>query len=179
MTEFIHLPGIGGSGKSHWQTCWEETNPAIRRFRPANWDQPDLEDWIGALERAVREARTPPVLVAHSLACLLVAHWHQASSSPIKGAFLVSVPDPSSPAFPSQAAGFAKVPQRRFSFPSLIVASSNDPYGSLSYANSRAQQWGSALTAIGAFGHINDQSGLGDWPEGHALLTDFAAEVGS
>ena len=177
MTEFIHLPGIGGSGESHWQTRWEETNPAIRRFQPANWDQPDLKDWIGALEQAVQEARTPPVLVAHSLACLLVAHWHQASSSPIKGAFLVSVPDPSSPIFPLQAAGFAKVPERRLSFPSLIVASSNDPYGPLSYARARADQWGSALAAVGALGHINGQSGLGDWPEGRALLTKFAAEV--
>ena len=131
-----------------------------------------------ALERAVREARTPPVLVAHSLACLLVAHWHQASSSPIEAAFLVSVPDPSSDIFPAQAAGFAKVPQQRLSFPSLIVASTNDPYGSLAYARTRAGQWGSALAVVGAFGHINDQSGLGNWPEGWTLLTDFAAEAG-
>lgn len=174
MTEFIHLPGIGGSGQSHWQTRWEETNPAIRRFQPTSWDQPDLEDWIEAVERAIREARTPPILVAHSLACLLVAHWHRASSSPIKGAFLVSVPDPSSTSFPAQAAGFADVPRERLSFPSLIVASTNDPYGSLPYVQARANQWGSALTVIGAFGHINGQSGLDNWPEGWALLTDFA-----
>jgi len=178
MTEFIHLPGIGGSGSSHWQTRWEEVNPAIRRFRPADWDQPDLKDWIGALERSVREARTPPVLVAHSLACLLVAHWHRTSASPIKGAFLVSVPDPSSSSFPSQAASFAEVPRERLSFPSFIVASTDDPYGSLAYARARAEQWGSGLAVIGAFGHINSQSGLGNWPEGRALLTDFAAEVG-
>ena len=174
MTEFIHLPGIGGSGESHWQTRWEETNPAIRRFQPGNWDQPDLKDWIGALERAVREARTPPVLVAHSLACLLVAHWHQASSSPIKGAFLVAVPDPLSSIFPPKAAGFAEVPRARLPFPSLIVASANDPYGSLPYVRTRAEQWSSAVTVIGACGHINGESGLGDWPEGRALLMDFA-----
>ncbi|HXV30329.1 MAG TPA: alpha/beta hydrolase [Sinorhizobium sp.] len=177
MTEFIHLPGIGGSGKSHWQTFWEEANPAIRRFEPANWDEPDLEDWIEALERAIRQARTPPVLVAHSLACLLIAHWHHRVSSPIKGAFLVAVPDPSSTAFPAQAAGFADVPQGRLDFPSLVVASTNDPYGSLSYAQTRAEQWGSELATVGAVGHINGQSELGVWPEGLALLKDFASRA--
>ncbi|MBW8880368.1 MAG: alpha/beta hydrolase, partial [Asticcacaulis sp.] len=41
-------------------------------------------------------------------------------------------------------------------------------------AEARAAQWGSRLKVIGAAGHINSASGLGDWPEGCALLNDFA-----
>ena len=177
MTAIIHLPGIGNSGKTHWQSHWENTDPSIRRFQPASWDEPDLSDWIAALEKAVRAAPTPPVLVAHSLACLLVAHWHEVSDLPVKGAMLVAVPDPASPAFPSQAAGFADVPGKRFRFPSLIVASTDDPYGSLPYAERRAEQWGSELKVIGAAGHINGQSDLGEWPEGLALLGNFASRL--
>ncbi|AHG44089.1 hypothetical protein RLEG12_12995 [Rhizobium leguminosarum bv. trifolii CB782] len=177
MTEFIHLPGIGNSGNTHWQSRWEEANPAIRRFTPRNWDKPDLSDWMEALDEAVRGAKTPPVLVAHSLACLLVAHWHPLAPSRIKGAFLAAVPDPLSSSFPADAAGFADVPEAQFGFRSLIVASTNDPYGSLPYAEMRARQWGSELKIIGAAGHINGQSDLGDWPEGLALLTDFANQT--
>ncbi|SHM94698.1 RBBP9/YdeN family alpha/beta hydrolase [Roseibium suaedae] len=177
MAEFIHLPGIGNSGEMHWQSRWEAADPAIRRFKPASWDQPDLTDWIAALERAVSAAETPPVLVAHSLACLLVAHWQKASTLPVKGAFLVAVPDPKSAVFPAQAASFVHPPEERLRFPSLILASSNDPYGSQHYAETRAAQWGSDLTVIGAAGHINGQSGLGDWPEGRGLLTAFVKRL--
>ncbi len=177
MTAIIHLPGIGNSGELHWQSRWESADPAIRRFAPANWDEPDLPDWIAALDEAVRAAETPPLLVAHSLACLLVAHWQEVSDLPVKGAMLVAVPDPASAAFPPQAAGFADVPDKRFRFPSLIVASTDDPYGSLLYAERRARQWGSEVKVIGAAGHINGQSGLGDWPQGLALLKDFASRL--
>lgn len=174
MTEFIHLPGIGDSGPDHWQTRWEIADPSIRRFAPSSWHEPDLADWIEATERAVRSAKEPPVLVAHSLACLLVAHWHHVSDLQVRGAFLVAVPDPLSPGFPAQAAGFADVPQAPFRFPSIIVASTNDPYGSFDFAQERAVQWGSELKAVGAAGHINDQSDLGAWPQGLTLLRDFS-----
>jgi len=173
VTEFIHLPGIGNSGPSHWHSRWEQTDARARRFAPSNWTKPHLPDWIQALERAVDSAETAPVLVAHSLACLLVAHWHCLSAKSIRGAFLVSVPDPSSPVFPVQAASFANAPDKRLGFPSMIVASTDDPYGSLDYANKRAAQWGSTLRVIGAAGHINAQSNLGDWAEGRALLGEF------
>lgn len=177
MTEFIHLPGIGSSGEDHWQSHWEQADRAIRRFAPASWDQPDLVDWIVALDRAVGAAKRPPVLVAHSLACLLVAHWEKQGSAPVKGALLVAVPDPRSPAFPAEAAGFASVPEERFRFPSLIVASTNDPYASLPYVEARAGQWGSDLVNIGAKGHINGGSNLGDWPEGRQILMEFDAAL--
>lgn len=177
MTDIIHLPGIGNSGERHWQSRWERADPSIRRFAPASWDEPDLPDWIAALEQAVRTAQTPPVLVAHSLACLLIAHWHRVSDLPIKGALLVAVPDPASPAFPSEAAAFADAPRERFRFPSLIVASTNDPYSSLPYTQMRVEQWGSELKMIGAAGHINAQSDLGSWPQGLAILKCFESHI--
>lgn len=175
MADIIILPGIGGSGETHWQTHWERADPGATRFRPGDWNEPDLQDWIAALDRAVAATASPPVLVAHSLACLLVAHWQRVSNLPAAGAFLVAVPDPWSTAFPAKAAAFAHVPQGAFRFPSMIVASSDDPYGSIEYARSRAAQWGSRLIEAGALGHINGRSGLGDWAFGMALLSAFAA----
>jgi predicted alpha/beta hydrolase family esterase len=175
MTEFIVLPGIGGSGKSHWQTHWEEANPAMRRFAPADWATPDFRNWLAALELAVATAKKPPLLIAHSLSCLLVAHWQKVSRLPVRGAFLAAVPDPTSEVFPKNAGDFASAPRERFRFPSLIVASTNDPFGSVDYAKMRATQWGCELHVAGDLGHINGVSNLKHWPEGKALLETFAA----
>jgi predicted alpha/beta hydrolase family esterase len=147
----------------------------MRRFAPADWAAPDFKNWLAALETAVAAAVVPPVLVAHTLSCLLVAHWQRVSRLPVKGAFLAAVPDPSSPVFPANAEDFANAPRERFRFPSLIVASTNDPYGSLDYAKARAVHWGSQLHVAGALGQINGASALGEWREGRILLEDFAA----
>ncbi|TIX30708.1 MAG: serine hydrolase family protein, partial [Mesorhizobium sp.] len=110
---------------------------------------------------------------------LLVAHWQLVSKRACAGAFLVAVPDPASQAFPASVRGFAGAPAGRLRFPSLIVASSDDPYGSLDHAGTKAAQWGSGLHVAGALGHINGDSGLGDWTEGMDLLAAFASEVQS
>ncbi|MGO7998486.1 RBBP9/YdeN family alpha/beta hydrolase, partial [Rhizobium ruizarguesonis] len=77
----------------------------------------------------VDASATPPLLVAHSLACRLVAHWQQVSSLAVAGAFLVAVPDPQSDSFPEEAAGFAKTPSQKIRVPTLIIASADDPFG--------------------------------------------------
>ena len=57
MHDIITLPGLGGSGDTHWQTLWERTDARFTRFQPASWDQPDLHDWErkdGALRRSIK-----------------------------------------------------------------------------------------------------------------------------
>ena len=175
MSDILILPGIGGSGEEHWQTYWEKAQPSMRRFAPASWDNPDLADWIASLDRAIGDTNQPPFLVAHSLACLLIAHWHRRLPRRIAGAFMVAVPDPVGAQFPPEAAEFEGVPEGRLGFPSLIIASSNDPFASLNYTRRRAAEWGAGLVELGALGHINGKSGLGKWQEGLSLLHAFKA----
>lgn len=175
MHDIITLPGLGGSGETHWQTLWERTDARITRFQPASWDHPDLDDWEQSLERTIARCATPPVLVAHSLACLLVAHWAARTTTAIAGAFLVAVPDPDGANFPTEAASFRRVPDSALRFPSLIIASTADPYGAIEVTRRRAREWQSGLIVAGALGHINASSVLGDWPQGRALLDAFCA----
>jgi len=140
-----------------------------------DWDGPVCEDWVRALDVAVQACSSPPVLVAHSLACLLVAHWAHRSALVPKCAFLVAVPDPQSASFPATARGFVPVPMAPFSFRSLVVASANDPLGSLAHAKHCAIAWGSTFVGIGQAGHINADSGHGEWNEGYMLLQRFMA----
>jgi len=179
MREKITLPGIGGSGPEHWQTLWEISEPDIRRFSPTSWGEPDLNDWMAALDRAIDAAKEPPILVAHSLACLMVAHWAAKPSKPIAGAFLVAPPDPTGPSFPvKQAGSFANPPLAPLPFPALMIASSDDPYGSSDHARRLAASWRSSIIEVGPLGHINSASGLGAWPTGLALLTAFESGLG-
>jgi predicted alpha/beta hydrolase family esterase len=115
----------------------------------------------------------PPVLIAHSMGCLVVTHWASRSSAPVRAAFLVAVPDPDGDYFPPAAEGFRPVPTGTLPFPSLLVASSDDPFGSVAYAKRCAAGWGSVFVEIGAAGHINADSGLGDWPAGRALFEEL------
>lgn len=179
MTATITLPGITGSGEAHWQTLWEARDPRMVRFQPASWDHPDLSDWVAALNHTISAAPEPPLLVAHSLACLLVAHWAvrevKGTEQLVRGAFLVAAPDPDSPAFPLEAATFRDVPEMGLPFPALVVASADDPYATLDHARRCSSAWGAGFVVVGALGHINSASGLGDWPQGAMLLEAFRA----
>jgi len=132
--------------------------------------------WVTALEAAVRESEPQVVLVAHSLACLQLAHWAASTRCRIRGALLVAVPDPAGAAFPREAVGFSPLPLERLAFPSIVVASSNDPFGSIDHARRCAGAWGSRLVEIGAVGHVNAGSGLGDWAQGQALLAELLSD---
>jgi predicted alpha/beta hydrolase family esterase len=164
------LPGIGGSGPDHWQTRWEIKHPQFRRVQQDEWNAPVCSDWIERLESAVSESGPRTVLVAHSLGCLLVAHWATRTRHSIRGALLVAPPDPAVTSFPRRAFGFSPVPLRPLAFPSTLVASPDDPYGSPEYARRCAAAWGSRFVEIAPCGHINASSGLGDWEEGLELL---------
>lgn len=171
-TSVLILPGIGNSGPQHWQTYWEQANPSFERVEQRDWDNPICEEWVAALESAVKKTGTEQViLVAHSLACLVVAHWAAGPHTPIKAAMLVAVPNPNGLNFPKDALGFTATPRQKFHFRSLVVASTDDPYGTFEYTSGLADVWGSELVNVGNCGHINSSSGLGAWDAGYELLT--------
>lgn len=174
---FIIVPGINGSGPDHWQSRWQAAMPAAAvRIEPASLDQPDLQDWIDALERAVAAAPRPPVLVCHSLGCLLYLHWRARSARAIRAVVLVAVPDPQGPAFPAGAARFADLPEVNLrDVPVLAIASTDDPYDLLGRGAAWVKARGARLRDLGPRGHLNAASGLGDWPEGWALVTELLA----
>ena len=169
------VPGFGNSGPDHWQSRWQAAEPRFRRVEQQSWEAPHYTDWRHALETAVAAAPSPPILVAHSLGCLLVSRWAEESRLPVQGALLVAPADPQGPAFPAEARGFSPLARSALPFPSLVVASRDDPYGHLIFAAQYAALWGSRFVDAGYCGHINADSGLGDWPWGRELLRSLEA----
>ncbi|HVW50271.1 MAG TPA: alpha/beta hydrolase [Trinickia sp.] len=165
------VPGIGNSGPSHWQSLWLNAHGHWLRLAVEDWDYVVCDDWVSAIDRQLPADSSEMVIVAHSLGCLAVVHWARRCARNIRGALLVAVPDPASSAFPrDEASGFEPLPAQRLPFPTTIVSSSNDPYGSVEHARGCAAAWGGELVEVGAKGHLNADSNLGNWDEGFQLL---------
>lgn len=171
------LPGYGDSGPRHWQSRWEASDPRLRRVQQRDWFEPRLDDWLAGLDREIRACETPPVLAAHSLACALVAHWVQRTEGRTVGAaLLVAPPDVDLLANVLDAVQtFRPMPLAPLPFPSIVVASDDDLYVAPERAQEFARAWGSRFVALSGAGHINADSGFGDWPEGRALLDGLIA----
>lgn len=165
------VPGIGNSGPQHWQSIWAAALPGSSWVEQRDWERPVRDEWVAALVRTLRRAPGPKVLVAHSLGCILVAEAAEAlAAAEVKGALLVAVPDVHGPRFPAEAVGFRPALSLTLPVPSILVASTDDPYGTHAHSEAVARRWGSELVSVGARGHVNASSGLGAWAEGRALL---------
>jgi predicted alpha/beta hydrolase family esterase len=171
MAPVILIPGLGDSGPEHWQSLWQKRLPGCDRVVQADWDKPDREDWIRRLDAAIQRAKSPPILVAHSLACSLVACWAAQHSRPVHAALLVGPPDIDHDVDNPPIHVFRPLPMRPLPFRTIVVASRNDPYVAFPRAAAMAQAWGAELVDAGNAGHINTSAGYGAWPDGERLLT--------
>jgi hypothetical protein len=174
----LDLPGLWNSGPDHWQSHWETLAPAVfRRVEQRDWETPAIEDWVEALEAAVRAA-PGAVLAAHSASCALVAHWARRTRSAVRGALLVAPSDVEAPTYPQGPRGFKPMPLDRLPFPSIVVASDDDTYVTPARARAFAAAWGSRLVEVSGLGHLNSASRLGTWPLGLSLVRELQGAGG-
>ncbi|MFC0683661.1 RBBP9/YdeN family alpha/beta hydrolase [Novosphingobium clariflavum] len=168
------IPGLDGSGPGHWQRRWSEEMDDAQMVDLGLWEKPHRNTWINRLNLAVQRAGRPVVLVAHSLGCLLTAWWAKFEqpgwSSPVVGALLVAPPEVDFFPRDDRLNGFAPTPADALPFPSILVASRNDPWIGFPTAQLLAKQWGSEFEDAGEAGHINADSKIGSWEDGKLLL---------
>jgi uncharacterized protein len=178
-TPVFLLPGWLNSGPSHWQSRWELLY-GYHRVQQHDWQRPLRGDWIARLEEEVLKQLTLHgrgiVLVAHSLGCHQIAAWaaHSRQTHGVRGALLVAPPDVSRGDLPPDLHNWRKPLLDPLPFPATCVISSDDPFASIDAGRSMATAWGANCVELGALGHINGDSGLGDWPDGHDMVLDLA-----
>ncbi|MER0440128.1 alpha/beta fold hydrolase [Emticicia sp. W12TSBA100-4] len=176
MTTYFIIPGLGNSDENHWQTHFENSGENFIRINQKSWDEPDCEDWIQNIEKAVSDYEpSNVVLIAHSMGCTAVAQWAKRFPKTIKGALLVAPSDIENPVYTFPMTGFTPIPLEKLPFKSIVVASSNDIWVSEERAKFFADAWGSEYLNIGEAGHINVAGGYGEWPAGLELLKSFDA----
>jgi len=170
------VPGYGDSSPNHWQGIWLKHFPNAVKVIQKDWIKVDKVEWVRTLDSAIQSAEAPIILVGHSLGCSTILYWinskeNKKSIHKIKGAFFVAPPDPNSEAYRALSIkGFDSLPLDYLPFPSILVASENDPFLTVEQSRYFADRLGSEFINIGKRGHIGEDSGLGEWKEGKALL---------
>jgi uncharacterized protein len=173
------LPGWQNSGPDHWQSRWERAHAYVR-VEQSDWMRPLRGDWISRVEDELLARDLTPdrraVLVAHSLGCMTAVAWaaHSQNTQRVGGALLVAPPDCEREDVREALPGWSPIPLQKLPFPSVLFASSDDPFCALERARFFAAAWGSELIEVGPRGHLNADSGLGDWPEAHRHLERLA-----
>jgi hypothetical protein len=164
MDTTLIVPGLSGSGPDHWQTWFERQLPNCIRVIQSDWEDPDLPRWSARLRRELNRAPGHVYIVAHSFGCLAAAQTAFDYRELVGGMMLVA------PADPQRFGLEAVVPERPLGVPTVVVASTNDPWMSLKRAVEWADMWGAELINLGPAGHINVASGFGSWPRGLGIL---------
>lgn len=178
--DFLVLPGLSNSGVDHWQSYWCMAFRNASRVLQDDWDHPKVSDWIVHLDVAIANGSRPVVLICHSLSCALAAHWAARKQRPgrVVAALLVAPSDVDDAAHtPDNVRNFAPMPLMPFPVPSLVVASTDDPYVTLDRAKAFAKAWGSDFCNAGALGHINSASKLQTWPQGLLMLGQLLTRI--
>ena len=165
------LPGWLDSGPAHWQSRWQALHGDTRVVQ-SDWQWPKRGDWMARLEEVLLDSDVPALLAAHSLGCQLVAAWaaHSQHTAHVRGALLVAPPDVERDDMPPNLLPWRPIVRRRLPFAAIVVTSRDDPYGAPERTAQMARDWGAEQVDIGPAGHVNGDSGLGDWAAGRLLL---------
>lgn len=176
MRTTLIIPGYRNSGEGHWQTLWENSLQGTKRVAMPNWDFPHRYSWMEALDEAIRRANddgTAPILVAHGLGCITVAHWAAERHQHVHAALLVAPDDVERKDIYEAGLEFRPIPMFELPFTAHVVASNNDPLCSIGRARELADAWRASFTDVGSRGHIDTKAGFGSWPRGEAFLNDL------
>ncbi len=167
----VIVPGWRDSGPDHWQTRWQRHLPSATRVRQQNWTHPVRADWVAALAAHIEALEAPVVIAAHSLGCITLASLPARVLDRVAAALLVAPADIERANAPEVLRDFGPIPLARLPFRSTLVASTNDPYCTLERATGFAEHWGSRVIVARDAGHINAESGHGEWTEGLRWLS--------
>ncbi|WP_338425619.1 RBBP9/YdeN family alpha/beta hydrolase [Sphingopyxis kveilinensis] len=175
--KILTIPGLNNSGPAHWQSLWEHKFLFAERIDLGGWDHPDKNEWVDRIAAAISAEPEPVLIAAHSLGCHAFAHWFGAASAlsrvRVAGALLVAPPDLSRLRRNHGLASFNDAPPFTSRVPMVVVASDNDPYAKSSHVWHLSRKWDARFVNAGPFGHINADSGIGDWPYGQYLLASL------
>lgn len=176
MAHILIVPGLYGSELQHWQSWLAHKLPNTIRVEQEDWDNPILSVWANRISHYIDQLSGQVWIIAHSFGCLASVYAAHKRPERIAGAMFVAMADPAS--FNSK--GFirgepyitaidglsAYLPKQDLGFPSVVVASNNDPWMKAEKAALWADYWESRFINIGNAGHINVASGFGAWAQG-------------
>jgi predicted alpha/beta hydrolase family esterase len=183
MAPFLLLHGYEGSGPGHWQTWLAERLVATGAHvafpvLPEPY-APALPAWRSALAAELDALEAPPIVVCHSLGCVLWLHHAAAGGAAAERVLLVAPPSPSGA--PSVLAAFFPVPVDPDAVAAAgatrLACSDNDPYCPEGAAAIYGGPLGVPVDLVPGGGHLNPTAGLGPWPAVEAWCRDGTTPI--
>ena len=157
----LMLRGETRPGAGLWIDRWTDRLSTALAVPPPEGGDDCLPELIG-------EAPGPVVAIAYreGVERLLSV----ADEAPVCGAFLVAPPG---------GDALAALEQRDdpLPFPSILVASRDDPECAFERADAMGARWGSMVIDAGEAGRIDAASGRGPWPEGLMTFARFMSRL--
>jgi predicted alpha/beta hydrolase family esterase len=182
VTSFLILHGYQGSGPEHWQSWLAErlrrAGATVAYPELPSPDAPTLPAWRAALEHELRAVPGDPVVVCHSLACVL---WlHHCAQPVLEGgcaARVLLVAPPSATGAPRAILPFFPVPLDAGAVAGAagethLVCATDDPYCPEGAAALYGEPLGLPTHVLPGAAHVNVETGFGPWPEVEAWCLD-------
>lgn len=180
----LFVPGLRGHVAQHWQTDMAGQIPGSVTVEPLSENGLSRAARVARLDETLNAIEGEVVIVAHSAGVLMAASWAQTPTRRISGALLVtpadvevSLPEGYPTLSELEANGWLPIPRRPLPFPTIVVASRNDPLAAFDRVAGLASDWGAALHDAGNVGHLNPAAGYGPWPDGLALLIGLISQI--
>lgn len=168
--EILILPGPQAAEPDDWHARWARQ---ITSARALPWGTGDgvrdpraLAPHAERLVDEVARADKPVVIVAHDGGALVVMAAAPSLTRKVAGAMLVAPHDP------GEMIDLGPLP-----FPTLLVASRNDPHLPFERSRGIAEALGATHLDAGEAGHLDSQAGFGPWPEGLMRFAGFLKKL--
>jgi predicted alpha/beta hydrolase family esterase len=167
--KLLILHGWGGSDWPHWQ-AWLASEVA-KDYGTVSFPliqhphYPRLNRWRKEALRHLEDFR-PDTVVCHSLANTLWFHLahREEIPHPIERLFLVAMPSLNARLETISTFYPCPLPERLYAKEVQLIVSDNDPYITVEEAERIAGHYAIPLTVLPGAGHINAESGYGEWP---------------
>jgi hypothetical protein len=160
------LHGWGGSDAPHWQNSLAKNlvSDGFPVYFPQlpKRDNPTLKEWVTALDE-IMDSFTPSIVICHSLANILLFHYLEATPEASFEKILLVAPPSSDNGNPEITSFFPFPTPNINAKQKLLVASTNDKYASSVDAITIAMNSGCEIHIVENGGHINTESGFGEW----------------
>jgi uncharacterized protein len=167
----VIVPGLRDHVPDHWQSLLQRRLPRSCMVEPLRRHKLSRAARVAALDETLTRIEGPVLLAAHSAGVMITAHWARRYERKIDGALLATPADLEEPlpeGYPSLEEiadnGWLPIPRQRLPFPSVVAISRNDPLGRVARMHEYAHDWGSRVVDLGDVGHLNPDSGYGEWP---------------
>lgn len=133
---------------SPWWACLKLERFSTQSLRFAKPEQPSATLWTAQLDKAIHDAPSDVIIVAHDLACHVVARWAadlgQDGRNVVRGVILVAPSEFDPISVPEAYASFVPLAVSPMPCPSLVLAADDDPSPWLARLT---RNWGAVLIA--------------------------------